>query len=50
MPSLSIIIPTLDEEAGVAAAIEFLASFRARGAEVIRRQPRPHRRDRTRTR
>jgi rSAM/selenodomain-associated transferase 2 len=35
MPSLSIIIPALDEETGLAASIEPLAPFRARGAEVI---------------
>jgi rSAM/selenodomain-associated transferase 2 len=35
MASLSIIVPVLDEEARVGAALSALARFRARGAEVI---------------
>jgi rSAM/selenodomain-associated transferase 2 len=35
MASLSIIVPVLDEEARIAAALRALAPFRARGAEVI---------------
>jgi rSAM/selenodomain-associated transferase 2 len=35
MPSLSIIIPVLDEATGIAAALAALAPFRARGVEVI---------------
>jgi rSAM/selenodomain-associated transferase 2 len=35
MPSLSIIIPTLDEAPGITATLESLAPFRQRGAEVI---------------
>ncbi|MEA2981253.1 MAG: hypothetical protein QOF09_3076 [Alphaproteobacteria bacterium] len=35
MASLSIIVPVLDEEARIAAALQALAPFRARGAEVI---------------
>jgi rSAM/selenodomain-associated transferase 2 len=35
MPSLSIIIPTLNEADGIAATLNALAPFRARGAEVI---------------
>jgi rSAM/selenodomain-associated transferase 2 len=35
MPSLSIIIPVLDEGAGVAQALAALAPCRARGAEVV---------------
>lgn len=35
MPTLSIIIPVLDEAAGIGAALSGLAPFRARGAEVI---------------
>jgi len=35
MPSISIIIPALNEESSLASAIESLAPFRARGAEVI---------------
>jgi len=35
MLKLSIILPVLDEEAGIAAALMALAPFRARGAEVI---------------
>ncbi len=35
MPSLSVIIPVLDEAAGIAVALTALAPFRARGAEVI---------------
>ena len=34
-PSLSIIIPVLDEAANIAAAMEALAPLRARGAEII---------------
>lgn len=34
-PSLSIIIPALDEAANIAAALQALAPLRARGAEVI---------------
>lgn len=33
--ALSIIVPTLDEEAGIAAALDALAPLRRRGAEVI---------------
>ena len=35
MASLSIIVPVLDEAAGIAAALEALAPFRQRGVEVI---------------
>ena len=35
MPSLSIIVPVLDEAAGIAAALEALTPFRQRGVEVI---------------
>ncbi len=35
MPFLSIIVPVLDEEARIGAALAALAPFRARGAEVI---------------
>jgi rSAM/selenodomain-associated transferase 2 len=35
MSALSIIIPTLDEETGIAATLAALAPLRARGAEVI---------------
>ena len=35
MPSLSIIVPVLDEAARIGAALAALAPFRARGAEVI---------------
>ena len=35
MASLSIIVPVLDEEARIGAALQALAPFRARGAEVI---------------
>jgi rSAM/selenodomain-associated transferase 2 len=35
MPSLSIIIPVLDEATGIVAALTALAPFRARGVEVI---------------
>jgi rSAM/selenodomain-associated transferase 2 len=35
MPSLSIIVPVLDEEARIGAALSALAPFRGRGAEVI---------------
>jgi rSAM/selenodomain-associated transferase 2 len=35
MPSLSIIVPVLDEAAGIAAALEALKPFRQRGVEVI---------------
>ena len=35
MPSLSIIVPALDEAAIIAAALQDLAPFRQRGAEVI---------------
>lgn len=35
MASLSIIVPALDEEARIGAALQALAPFRARGAEVI---------------
>ena len=35
MPPLSIIIPTLNEADGIAATLNALAPFRARGAEVI---------------
>ncbi len=35
MLKLSIIVPVLDEEAGIAAALTALAPFRARGAELI---------------
>jgi rSAM/selenodomain-associated transferase 2 len=35
MLKLSIIMPVLDEEAGIAAAVAALAPFRARGAELI---------------
>ena len=35
MPALSIIVPVLDEEARIGAALEALAPFRARGVEVI---------------
>jgi rSAM/selenodomain-associated transferase 2 len=35
MASLSIIVPVLDEEARIGAALSALAPFRARGAEVI---------------
>jgi rSAM/selenodomain-associated transferase 2 len=35
MPSLSIIVPTLDEEARIGAALSALIPFRQRGAEVI---------------
>ena len=35
MPRLSIIVPVLDEEPGIAAALAALAPLRARGAEVI---------------
>jgi rSAM/selenodomain-associated transferase 2 len=35
MPALSIIIPTLDEEARIGAALTALAPLRARGVEVI---------------
>ena len=35
MPSLSIIMPVLDEAAGIVAALEALAPFRQRGVEVI---------------
>jgi rSAM/selenodomain-associated transferase 2 len=35
MPSLSIIIPVLDEATGIAAALAALVPFRARGVEVI---------------
>jgi rSAM/selenodomain-associated transferase 2 len=35
LPSLSIIIPTLNEAAGIAATLETLAPFRQRGVEVI---------------
>jgi rSAM/selenodomain-associated transferase 2 len=35
MAWLSIIVPVLDEEARIAAALQVLAPFRARGAEVI---------------
>jgi rSAM/selenodomain-associated transferase 2 len=35
MSRLSIIIPALDEAAGIAATLESLAAFRQRGAEVI---------------
>ncbi|MGN8158008.1 TIGR04283 family arsenosugar biosynthesis glycosyltransferase [Salinisphaera sp. SWV1] len=34
-PSLSIIVPALDEAAGIAAALQSLAGLRRRGAEVI---------------
>ncbi len=34
-PSLSIVMPVLDEAAGIAAALEALAPLRARGAELI---------------
>src|SRR5262245_35445158 len=35
MPQLSIIVPVLDEAAGIAATLQSLAPFRQRGAEVI---------------
>ena len=35
MPSLSIIVPVLDEAAGISAALEALTPFRQRGIEVI---------------
>ena len=35
MPSLSIIVPVLDEAKGIVSALTALAPFRARGAEVI---------------
>ena len=35
MPRLSIIVPVLDEAAGIAATLAALASFRRRGVEVI---------------
>ena len=35
MASLSIIVPVLDEEARIGAALSALAPYRARGAEVI---------------
>jgi rSAM/selenodomain-associated transferase 2 len=35
MPKLSIIIPVLDEAAGIAEALAALAPFRTRGAEVV---------------
>ena len=35
MPSLSIIVPVLDEAAGISAALEALTPFRQRGVEVI---------------
>ena len=35
MPSLSIIVPVLDEAAGISAALEALKPFRQRGVEVI---------------
>ncbi len=35
MPTLSIIVPVLDEAKGIASALTALAPFRARGAEVI---------------
>ena len=35
MASLSIIVPVLNEEARIGAALAALAPFRARGAEVI---------------
>ena len=35
MPALSIVVPALDEAAGIAATLQALAPLRARGAEVI---------------
>jgi len=35
MSALSIVVPTLDEAAGIAATLQALGSLRARGAEVI---------------
>ena len=35
MPALSIIVPVLDEAAGIADALAALKAFRERGAEVI---------------
>jgi len=35
MPSLSIIVPVLDEAAGISAALEALTPFRQRGVELI---------------
>ena len=35
VPALSIIVPTLDEAAGIAATLDALAPLRARGCEVV---------------
>jgi rSAM/selenodomain-associated transferase 2 len=35
MPAISIIVPVLDEEQGIAAALQALAEYRGRGHEVI---------------
>ena len=34
-PALSIVVPTLDEAAGIAATLEALAPLRVRGCEVV---------------